>query len=584
MAKTKDYPKLNSLQVQISLNFLSAGLALILIMGAVLYYTLSGILLRTELDNTVAAVQRSGNYIEVYISKLKGLSEIVATAPDTTRWLQSGAGREGVAQLIRTVLDTDPALASIVLVSKSGEIISNEKNLDMTVSSDMMKEPWYVKAVHSQSMPVLTSVRQQEFSMDKNTWVISVSREITDGAGNNLGVLLIDIRYQVLESFLAGLNLGSTGYPFILNSEDAVVYHPDTGYFEDPAKTQKLVEISRMKDGYDARLGILTHHTQINGTNWTLVGLSSLDSLGVLRRQLMEILLLTGAILSCIVLGSGLMTARKIVAPIHTLQQAMAAVESGMPRVEIAENSFTEVRDLTVHYNHALTKVQELMARMTEKEQALREAEIKSLYGQINPHFLYNTLDTIVWMAEFHDSEKVIETTKALGRFFRLSLSAGNDLIPLRDEAEQVAQYLFIQKQRYGERLTYAIAIDPSHAHYTVPKLILQPIVENAVYHGIRELDAVGCIEIRSAREGEDLILTVADNGVGFDSSKRKETDIKLGGVGIDNVHRRLQLYYGERYGVEVSSVVGEGTVVRLRLPIGASDSRGNSTEAGVSV
>lgn len=533
-----NFPYFRNLRVQVSAIYLVSSLLVICFMGYILYASISGIFMDMSLKTTTEAVERSAGNIEVYIAKLKTLSHVVSSHSDVKTYLAEGTGesRRRTLELIDQLLQSDPYLASIIIVSQDGRIVSNEASLDMTVSKNMMQESWYKQASSSNQMPVLTSIRQQGFTMDKADWVISISQEITDQNGRNMGVVLMDVRYQAIEGFLEKLNLGSSGYVFILNDADQVVYHKDTRYFEDDRLRQELVKISQMQAGYDRGMGMLTQHYAIQQTNWTLVGLSSLDELKQIQRHIMETLVLIGLVLFAVVLGSGLFMAKRFA--------AMSA------------------------------EIEQLMAAVAENEKYLRGYELSALHSQINPHFLYNTLDTIVWMAEFGDSKQVIAVTKALAQFFRLSLNQGRDMVSLMDELAHVTEYLFIQKARYGEQLDYELdwrQLPDEPKRLEVPKIILQPIVENAIYHGIRELDHPGKVWITAERDADRLVLTVKDNGVGFSpdapSKDVSNNKVRLGGVGLDNVNKRLKLYYGERYGLYTRSEIGVGTTVTLELP-----------------
>ena len=236
-----------------------------------------------------------------------------------------------------------------------------------------------------------------------------------------------------------------------------------------------------------------------------------------------------------------------------------------LAEVTVRKNSFYEVELLAGNYNRMIRRIKELLAEIQDQEKTLRQTELNALVSQINPHFLYNTLDTIVWMAEFNDSAKVIALTKSLAAFFRLSLNGGRELVSVEDELEHVRQYLYIQKERYENKLNYEICAPEELLDYTVPKIILQPIVENSIYHGIKPLDGPGFIAVTVQEENGRLIFTVSDNGVGFASA---ETDAKgsglLGHVGIRNVDERLKLYYGPEYGVTIQSSPGAGCMVRL--------------------
>ncbi|MHB8128885.1 MAG: sensor histidine kinase [Mobilitalea sp.] len=562
------------LRVQIALYYLTASAITLLLMGFILYYSISSIVLHEALSTTETAVDKSGNYLELYIDRLKAVSSLLAENPELLDYFsdtqQSASSKTDILATIDTTIASDPFIKSVIMVSKDGRILSNESDLDMSMSSDMMKEQWYVSAIHSGSMPVLTSARMQKFSMDKENWVISISREIKNELGENIGVLLIDIRYKVMEDYLSDLELGHTGFAFIVNDKSEVVYHKDPSYFEDSLKQASLTKILTSTAGYDSKQNTLTRTYPLKNADWTLVGVASLDGLNAIKKQLLEMFLLVGIVLLIIAASSVVLFAGRITAPIKKLEKAMQDIENGLSEVVIDEKGCYEAQSLAKHFNIMVVKIKGLMAEITEKEKYLRSSEISALHSQINPHFLYNTLDTIVWMAEFNNSEKVIEITKALAQFFRLSLSGGNELTTVANELDHVRQYLFIQKERYGDKLDYSIDCDDSLQDIQIPKLLLQPIVENALYHGIRGLTRQGHISISAVRDDkENLLLIVKDNGEGFDLKRinidNSDKIIKLGGVGIKNVDQRVKLYYGEEYGITIDSCIGCGTTVVIK-------------------
>ncbi|MFF5994526.1 sensor histidine kinase [Lysinibacillus sp. KU-BSD001] len=572
----KKFTMMKTLRMQIALHYLKASALILLLIGCILYVSMSSIVLREATANTKAAVEQSGMYIELYIDRLKAVADLLAENPQLVSYFSSperdAAVKKDVLSTIRTTMATDPFIQSVVIVSKDGEVLSNETGLIMSMSSNMMQEQWYVAAMNSGSKPVLTSARMQQFSMDKDNWVISISREITNSAGKNIGVLLIDIQYTVIEDYLADLDLGKNGFSFIMNDNGEVVYHKDTMYFEDDTKQQELQRIVNDQAWYDAAQNTLTHTYKLENADWTFVGVSSQDALLMMKRQLLEIFLLVGVVLFIIATVSVALFAGRITTPFQRLEKAMQNIEQGLKTVPIDEKGCYEAQSLAKHFNSMIVQIEKLMQEITEKEQHLRASEISALHSQINPHFLYNTLDTIIWMAEFNDSEKVIDMTKALAQFFRLSLSGGNDMTTVENELDHVRQYLFIQKERYGEQLNYSIDCEEALRNVQVPKLILQPIVENALYHGIRSIDRTGYIWV-SASQNENVIeLTVRDNGEGFDvkqlDKERGEKQVKLGGVGIKNVDERIKLYYGSPYGIFIDSQKDKGTTVRIKIPM----------------
>ena len=553
--------------VQLSLFFLGAGLTVILLLSGAVYWFASNLLMSETISKTHDLLEMSGANIGTYIARVKGESNVFAGSPSLRQYLSDDEEslRTGLLSQIDTLLQNDSSIKSIVVVSKDGRILSNEKNLDMSVSSDMMKEDWYIESIHN-TMPVLTGARMQSFSSDKDNWVISVSTEITGDSGDNLGVLLMDMEYSVIEDHLRSLDLGREGYVFLLNDKGEPVYHKDTSYFSDPDKLAQLLEIQSAGDGYDKASNLLTCQTQIEKTGWTLVGVVSLDTLKMLERQLFEAVLLTGGLLFIAVLLIGILFTRRLSTPMADLERGMNEIEK-LAEVRIRKNSFYEVELLAGNYNRMIHRIRILMDEISDKEKTLRHAELNALVSQINPHFLYNTLDTIVWMAEFNDSTRVIALTKSLAAFFRLSLSGGRELITVGDELEHVRQYLYIQKERYGDKLNYTIHAPEEVLDYTVPKIILQPIAENSIYHGIKPLDRPGQITITVQEEGEKLIFTVSDNGAGCrPDAAVADTPSLPGKVGLKNVDERLKLYYGPGYGVTIHSAPGAGCRVELTV------------------
>lgn len=553
--------------VQLSLFFLGAGLTVILLLSGAVYWFASNLLMSETISKTHDLLEMSGANIGTYIARVKGESNVFAGSPSLRQYLSDDEEslRTGLLSQIDTLLQNDSSIKSIVVVSKDGRILSNEKNLDMSVSSDMMKEDWYIESIHN-TMPVLTGARMQSFSSDKDNWVISVSTEITGDSGDNLGVLLMDMEYSVIEDHLRSLDLGREGYVFLLNDKGEPVYHKDTSYFSDPDKQAQLLEIQSAGDGYDKASNLLTCQTQIEKTGWTMVGVVSLDTLKMLERQLFEAVLLTGGLLFIAVLLIGILFTRRLSTPMADLERGMNEIEK-LAEVSVRKNSFYEVELLAGNYNRMIHRIRVLMDEISDKEKTLRHAELNALVSQINPHFLYNTLDTIVWMAEFNDSSRVIALTKSLAAFFRLSLSGGRELITVEDELEHVRQYLYIQKERYGDKLNYTIHAPEEVLDYTVPKIILQPIAENSIYHGIKQLDRPGQITITVQEEGEKLIFTVSDNGAGCrPDAAVADNPSRPGKVGLKNVDERLKLYYGPGYGVTIQSAPGAGCRVELTV------------------
>lgn len=568
MIKRKFFKRL---AVQTSLYFLIATIIAVIIAALLLYSAISSIVMEQSLSHTKTSVENSGKYVDAYLSKLDGISHSLASNPQVKRYIDccdedEEILRQDVLSLIDSSLMTDVYLRSITLITKDGRIISNEKELDMSISPDMTEEEWYMDAVACSGIPILTGARMTEFSLDKNTWVISMAREISDENGTHLGVALIDFDYKGIEDYIIKSDLGADGYAFILDSEGNLVFHNDIAYFGDESKLQELKDFAALDEGYDEKTKMLLHSYSLNDENWALYGVASLDELDAIKVRMVNIFVIIGVMLFAIVIGIGIIMSRKVTNPITKLEKKMSEFNQDFEKIEIDESACFEAQSLSYQFNEMIKTIKVLVKEVKYNERALKLYELNVLRSQINPHFLYNTLDTIIWMAEFGDDKKVVDITKALASFFRLSLSKGDELTTVKDEMDHVSQYLYIQSQRY-EKMSYSVDVEESIKDIKVPKIILQPIVENAIYHGIKPKQAGGGIDIKCYRDKDYIVFEIKDNGVGFDIKKKgKGSGMKLGGVGINNVDERIKLEYGNDSGVFIESEIGKGTTVKIKI------------------
>jgi two-component system sensor histidine kinase YesM len=295
-----------------------------------------------------------------------------------------------------------------------------------------------------------------------------------------------------------------------------------------------------------------------------------------LRWEIFSIGLIISAVGFSVLAAWGL--SRSIYTPIKKLHDVTTTITKNDLQALMTSDNVDEITELGMSFNIMIGKIRELLDSKIKEQENLKKAELRALQAQINPHFLYNTLDTIIWMAEAKKYAPVIEIVSALSSFFRISLSKGKDWITIGEEIERTNSYLTIQKMRYRDILDYEIQVDERVANYTILKLILQPLVENALYHGIKNKRRGGTIIVRAKPKNENEVqLEVEDNGIGFTPEKlallQEELeddsgDIKLeSGFGIGNVNKRIRLYYGKQYGISVKSEYHTGTCVTLVIP-----------------
>ena len=266
---------------------------------------------------------------------------------------------------------------------------------------------------------------------------------------------------------------------------------------------------------------------------------------------------------------------KQVTNPLSQLQVEMDKIKDldYLTRKNTYLSGSKEIIQLNSTFNDMMVRIRDLTSKLVDERDAQRKSELKALQNQINPHFLYNTLDSIIFMIEKNENEKAEQMIVALSKFFRISISRGKNIIPLKDEIEHVKNYLLIQKIRFGDQFSYSINVEETLYKYYVIKLILQPIVENAIEHGLDEYSNDGKIEIDGKEDEEFIILSVKDNGFGISEEKLKEIEDSFHdknihkGVGLQNVYQRIKIYYGEKADIKINSVIDEGTTIFIYIP-----------------
>ena len=547
----------NSMLLQLFFYYIIGNLLFVLFLSSIFYYTSKYIIMNKEIEYTNENVINTSRYITLYADKLKNMINLLSVDADVRNFLISGNedSKKSIEKMIYSILGYNKGIKSITVIGKNGNIVSSDKNNDMKISENMMKEKWYVDAINNSDMPVFNPSRKNSTSsMNSALWFLSISRDIKNSKGENLGVIVFDIKYEILKRYLNSISFGKQIDNIIVDKNNNVIYYKDVKCFADKKCLAKFSEKNKKKDTY-------LYETQIENTNWNLRSLANTNDLVTLKKNFSHIVIIIflfslafSSIITFIVIT-------KILRPLIKLENHMQNFENNLWEFHLSEKTGYEIQNLVEHFNV-----------MVEKIKYLREYEIKALHSQINPHFLYNTLDTIIWMAEFEDNEKVISITKSLANYFRLSLSNGHEKIPLKDEIMHTKEYLFIQKQRYEDKLSYFFNIeDESLLSIKVPKIIIQPIVENSIYHGIKNLSGNGIITIDVYRENSTVNISVKDNGIGFEKAKQFKKS-KTGGVGIKNVDKRIKFYYGKNYGVFINKdSKTEGAEVIIKMPFKSS-------------
>ncbi len=402
-------------------------------------------------------------------------------------------------------------------------------------------------------------------------WVVTMTAPLE--AGGEAAWVSLDLSFSKLSSYINNVGIGSRGYCFLLDTAGNLIYHPQQQLIYADLKSEDTAALSGLADGIYDNGTVITCVNSVGESGWRVVGVSYVDEL--VDRNVVEMMRFS-ALLGVLVLGAALLTSWLLS---HLLARPLQGLANAMGRFEADADHFTyypmggtrEVQELSDSFGHMVVRIQQLMVTVRQEEINLRKTELKALQAQINPHFLYNTLDSIAWMCEQGQNADAVKMVHALARLFRISISKGHELIPISREIEHAESYLQIQKYRYKNRFSYEFRADPECLPYLCNKITLQPILENAINHGLDLMVEEGHIQVEVCSDGEDILFRVIDDGVGM-SADQVQAVLSEGpgsrtGIGIRNVNDRLKIYFGREYGLKITSVPDEGTCVEIRMP-----------------
>ncbi len=470
--------------------------------------------------------------------------------------------------------DLKKDVVSIFLFDMEGNKILGNEVRERSKSS-IHRQPWFIRAVEERKIFHFSFSEGQSVSADRFDQVIFVSKaaEYTQGGTRREGVILIELNFQVITDLAGKTNLGEGGHILILDDDDGLIYSSGS-YTQRHTGESYTMAVRQIFGGTSATIDNLAMYiniTTLSHTRWRIVTVNNVDDIAMTKQRIILILI---AIAMLTVLASGsiaLLLSRRISHPLQMLEKTMNDIETGNFNTKVAVTGQVEIIRLAASFNSMIDQIRTLMQRVVNEQREKRKTELRALQNQINPHFLYNTLDSIVWLAENQRAEDVITTVVALARFFRISISKGETFIPVKDEISHIKNYMTIQKIRYVDKFSYTLDIDPAIYDFKVMKLILQPIVENAIYHGVGE--EMEEIIIRGYKQDEFLIFEVENSGYGITEERIAAIHALLEGttaqtsVGMRNVYQRLKLYYGEEANIVVSSVLDEMTNIKLIMP-----------------
>lgn len=541
---------------------------------------------KTAEEHSVQLIHQVSNSMDVYVETIEKMVNYIQLelqdTPFFTMETEDAPGWESETAYIRSVLEnvanSHREVAGIFIATKEDLYVSTGMS---RISRDpFQNERWYREAAENpeeiQLISVVTGrniVTNRSYSIDD---VFSLAKAVQDPeTGEVLGVILLDIRHDIIQSSINGVTIGEKGFVFVMDQEDNIVYTPVNGivYRVNPkwVKAMEPMSVQIQGGSYQIRSELSPY------TGWRTVGVFSMDEVMSSVNTIVYILFTCVIISLVLVVIVSFKFSRTLTNPIFKLKRLMKQAESGDLTVRFNFQHNDEIGELGQSFNHMIARIDQLIQMVYVEQENKRTAEMKSLQEQIKPHFLYNTLDTISWMARDYDAEDIVRLVDALTNMFRIGLSHGKDIITVKEEITHVSNYLYIQKIRYKDKLNYVIHVDESLYAVEVPKLILQPLVENAIYHGVKAKRGGGTITITGVPEGENLVFTVQDDGAGMLQEKVEELNRRMSersvldekkSFGLFYIRERIQLCYGKGYGVHVESTLGEGTRVTITLPL----------------
>ena len=557
--------------------------AVLVITGVSMRYTRNSIFENSSVY-TQNIVQQMNQNIDSYIDYMENIAYMISSNEDVQQYLfgdnVDDGTRERLINQFKTILDGRSDIRNLGIIGINGRKLINDGKQSVNPDLKLATQEWYLEALQKPEGPLLTSSHVQHIISGERPWVITLSRGIRNfsNSGEKEGVFFIDLNYSAISELCDQNTIGKKGYAFILDESGNIVYHPQQQQLYNELQTENISLIMNAKTdvvtagkGDDEKIYALSHSET---TGWTIVGCMNMSELLKNSRKARSIYVLVALGLIAIALVISSEIARNITFPIQKLRDSMKRVQKGdFSAAEIEAYSDNEIGSLTRSFNVMTHKIQDLMAQNIQEQEQKRKIELKALQSQINPHFLYNTLDSIIWMAEGKKNEEVVLMTASLARLLRQSISIENELVTIGQEIEYVRSYLTIQKMRYKDKLEFEINVDPRITHAQIIRLVLQPIVENAIYHGLKYKESKGMLKVHGYELGERIIIDITDDGVGMDEETLKhiydkhKVNYHSNGVGVYNVQQRLVLYYGKEYGIIYHSEKGKGTTATVVIP-----------------
>ena len=570
------------IQSAIMTAFSVISIVIMLILGIALYITFSAISRQEIVHSTQKLMEQTVESLEEYLISMRQISDAVYynVIKENDLSSQTKDIQKGMNLLYEANRDN---LRSIAVYNNYGSLMAAEPVASQKEDPNVTRQEWYQQAMNEMENMHFSTPHIQNLFDDttfRYYWVISLSRvvELMDQGTTQLGVLLVDMDYSSISRMMKQINDSSNGqYYYLCDGNGQIIYHRRQIQISDGISSENSATAAAYKDGIYDEVFQGEHRkvivNTIGYTGWKLVGVIPYRAFThgmVSIRYIIVILLLLMAMM--LVMLNRIVSLR-ISRPIMKLNHSVMEYEAGKTP-EIYIGGSLEIRHLGRSIQKSYEQIDDLMKKIVLEQNERRKSELDALQSQINPHFLYNALDSITWMIEGERNDDAVFMISHLAKLFRISLSKGKTIIRIEDELQHAKSYMNIQKIRYKNTFSVEFDVDPSIGSCCTVKLILQPLLENAINYGVNGMDDCGEIRVSGKKKDGTILLSVTDNGMGMTP---EEVDLLLvpgshvhkhgSGVGLVNVNNRIQILFGKEYGLLVESEPDEGTTVSIRIP-----------------
>ena len=533
------------------------------------------------IESTGQLLNQTAINLEDYLRNMRRISDTMYYSVIKNKDLASDTMDEEMNLLYEANKDN---LISIACYTGDGQLVAAVPVANEKEQVNIITQQWFTDAVGQMENLHFSTPHVQNLFGDPSYryyWVVSLSRavELTSNGTSTLGVLLVDMNYNSIEQILKKANVGnSSEYVYLIDGKGEIIYHPRQKLIYTDLYQENNIEAAGYEDGsteeiFQGEKRLVTVKT-VSYTGWKIVSVVPMSSfdMGMTGTKYFVIMLVTVSMLAVILLNQ--LVSASIAMPLKKLNNSVKEWETGNMNPSIYIGGSMEVEHLGCTLRSTVEQIRQLMQDIVVEQEEKRKSELDALQSQINPHFLYNTLDSIVWMIEGERYEDAVFMITQLASLFRISLSRGKTVISVEDELKHARNYMNIQKVRYKNIFEVRFDIDPEILQCCTVKLVVQPLLENAIYYGVECMDGDGEIDVNGYRREDDIYIGVRDNGLGIPEDeveqllKENNRVHKRGsGVGLLNVHNRIRLRFGEEYGLEIESEPDEGTTVRIHLP-----------------